>query len=618
MDPRLSSIIKQTENWYGTTMIPNFGTRSLVQFASQSTRMVEYVAGRSCSFQIRANTSAAFIERKNKHDLPKIVIPTAYFTRSYYEDYFPGLANLSDEDFTRVAIAVFNGSMVHESQHARLTLPTLEAIVAEANIGPEYSRFKQFIYAIANVLEDIYIDADAMSKPYGGFVQAKNEIFFPAELVAKRVADFEEASAALAAHEPHHSGGKKLGADAIGEFVNLFITLKRAANLEHPIWEQEKFAPIAAMVKEIPGSENRYDILRRLVEYIFDVALPEAAEQAQQAGGDGSEDGSPINSAESPMFNPGTIDRLMSNGQNETGEQASKTTIEAAAEVGEGETNEVFINATGEREQSSQFSTMQIVTLELPRYSRGNVEPDPSFRRLGAVLRKMKARNTVPGRPMKSGNTLVGTRLYRIGSDGEVFTNMRKERADNETETVFLVDASGSMGLLYTRVVRAAYGAFVSLRQAGAAVAVYAHTGHPNDYGIPAVYPVAGHKIGPHTASADDAFARMLHINLNENYDGFAIEEMRGVFTRRSGRKLLVVLSDGQPSGRLYNGPSAFNHTKDAIRKLRRSGIDVIAISLVSSVKRMNDEIYGREYNIDGTKDLEAQFKKLIAKIEAV
>ena len=65
----------------------------------------------------------------------------------------------------------------------------------------------------------------------------------------------------------------------------------------------------------------------------------------------------------------------------------------------------------------------------------------------------------------------------------------------------------------------------------------------------------------------------------------------------------MFVLSDGKPQGRGYSGSAAAQHTKDMIEKARSTGVEVISLSVVSEVVWDNNNIYGRDYNVDVSQD---------------
>jgi nitric oxide reductase activation protein len=104
-------------------------------------------------------------------------------------------------------------------------------------------------------------------------------------------------------------------------------------------------------------------------------------------------------------------------------------------------------------------------------------------------------------------------------------------------------------------------------------------------------------------------------LDLVQNYDGFMVERATEHFTKKEGRKILLVLSDGEPYAPAYNGSAADAHTKQKIAEARKKGFVVISISLVSGVVEANNRIYGSEWNIDASTNLVGQLQKIIAKV---
>jgi nitric oxide reductase activation protein len=117
--------------------------------------------------------------------------------------------------------------------------------------------------------------------------------------------------------------------------------------------------------------------------------------------------------------------------------------------------------------------------------------------------------------------------------------------------------------------------------------------------------------------TTQDAFKRIsnaVHIDLQENYDGFAIYSLKDYFLK-STKRFMIVLSDGQPSGNGYRGGAANEHTKKIVDNLRKDGTNVYAISLVESVVQANNQIYGKQYNINGSGNLDSELRKLIVNL---
>ena len=113
----------------------------------------------------------------------------------------------------------------------------------------------------------------------------------------------------------------------------------------------------------------------------------------------------------------------------------------------------------------------------------------------------------------------------------------------------------------------------------------------------------------------DARFEAAEYVQLAENFDGVVINRLGEKFTEKQGSKFLINLSDGIPAAPGYYSSEATKHTKQEVKNLRDKGIGVFAISVVSGVVHQNDKLYGADFNIDGSKNTDSQFQKLIIKL---
>jgi nitric oxide reductase activation protein len=107
---------------------------------------------------------------------------------------------------------------------------------------------------------------------------------------------------------------------------------------------------------------------------------------------------------------------------------------------------------------------------------------------------------------------------------------------------------------------------------------------------------------------------------LNGNNDADVIEYLsNNAFSSYKNRKFLFVLSDGQPiqTRKGYeSGLDTYDYMRKVIQDARDNGIYVFGVALVESVIRMNNELYGKEYTIDATGNLESALMNLIELIQ--
>lgn len=232
---------------------------------------------------------------------------------------------------------------------------------------------------------------------------------------------------------------------------------------------------------------------------------------------------------------------------------------------------------------------------------------DESFQQFGRILKLLKQNLPVPSIPERRGSRLMPLKLARINTDGHIFKQWTEDKTDAEVEVVVLIDASGSMGSMFVRVLRAAKGIFMSTWQARIKAHVLAHTAGETTQAT------LIHIISTGNYDVDQRFNRAANIRLYENIDGAALLGAAKMFSRRPSRKVLIHMSDGLPSGAGYRGESAIQHTTQVIRSLRRQGIIVLSISLTRDVVEANNRIYGKEFNIPAVGgDYEGPLKRAI------
>lgn len=210
----------------------------------------------------------------------------------------------------------------------------------------------------------------------------------------------------------------------------------------------------------------------------------------------------------------------------------------------------------------------------------------------------------------------------------------------DEVEILLVIDASGSMNSrtgtsksitfgscknsLFTATMAVSRKIFFALRNAGVSTQVVAHTSTSNDGGrsylVPMVYKVASFGACGTTSNPDKKFDATKNIELAENYDGLVLrsiaENTKEYFSDNpNSKKIVIVLSDGEPSSRDYMGSDAVANTKAWANELRNRGFEVEAVSLVSTVVRSNDTIYGEEHNVDATSDLDSALTKMVTRM---
>lgn len=626
---QLDDIAAHARQWYeiGRETIPSIRSSQFASFVGSTSYLLSYVNEDAIKFDFTIKDSpAAYIDFKEN----KIVLPYWYFSPKALKQFAPEW----NGDLEGLSLALCNGSHIHELLHSSLTtrldIPNLIDRYSAGNdaLKERNAKFPQAMGSIVNVFEDIlnesfgehFIDFGVYE-----FIGLKNSALFSIEAVNKLVDDYakcESDDEKLAARLQFftmmkNSNIRKTNAAKGNEDLQRIAEMARnlakygAGDAWHNV------GGIISTVHENTPAVNREPLASMTKKNFFDavyaifLGLNIEAMEKQEApsyggiGGDGSE-------MEIEMAAIAQEDDKFS--------RASKTfNFELSAR----HSKKRPINAETLDMDKNDFKIRKVMyfpNLRAAKVTDPEMLEDTGNWSFVDKIRQLRTKNHTPGMLRTSGSKLMNNRLYKMAIDDKVFANNEFEKKNKrDVEIIILVDASGSMRDIYKKVVSNAYGFYSALRKAGFKADAYAHTGLDGNSAIPGLYKIAGGGVnGSMTMSFKAQFELALGIDLNENYDGFILKSLNRVGFRKfsQSRKLIFVLSDGQPSGDNYSGRDANNHTKDEIAALRKQDIAVIAVSLVESVINGNNEIYGEEFNVDGSKDLKASFTKMIIKLQ--
>lgn len=182
--------------------------------------------------------------------------------------------------------------------------------------------------------------------------------------------------------------------------------------------------------------------------------------------------------------------------------------------------------------------------------------------------------------------------LYKIKMNDDRVMSLRDEINSKRISICLLVDESGSMG---GSRVRSARDVAITLAEgmkgvSGIDVSIYGHTAESERRGCTIREYFTPRN--PNMASCMKMQGRC------ENHDGFAIMHTANTFFRdygRSERKIMFVISDGQPAGSRYGGNSAMNHVKNVSDSCRKNlGIEVYGIGIDSAyTESTGSKMYG-------------------------
>ena len=145
----------------------------------------------------------------------------------------------------------------------------------------------------------------------------------------------------------------------------------------------------------------------------------------------------------------------------------------------------------------------------------------------------------------------------------------------------------------------AAYGAAYGLRQGRHNCAIYGHTGDLYRYGDENTVILRFKTFSDPLEVARPRINYFLQSgSKSQNRDGVAIRQVAKNFTPQPNRKVLIVISDGAPEAGSYSGGPAIVDTTKAVAAVRAMGISVLSISIEANVRKVNDKIYGTDWNV--------------------
>ena len=104
-----------------------------------------------------------------------------------------------------------------------------------------------------------------------------------------------------------------------------------------------------------------------------------------------------------------------------------------------------------------------------------------------------------------------------------------------------------------------------------------------------------------------------------ENRDGNAIiasaERVRSETDQPQGKKLMIILSDGQPSADMYRGEPAITHTRKCVKNIESKGWDVIQVGFAGSRSYYMEKMFSNWIYVDDTDKIGDKVSKIIRKV---
>ena len=104
----------------------------------------------------------------------------------------------------------------------------------------------------------------------------------------------------------------------------------------------------------------------------------------------------------------------------------------------------------------------------------------------------------------------------------------------------------------------------------------------------------------------------------NENYDGYAVEHAGKLTLRQAEQtsyKLMIIISDGQPSAPGYGGKEGMKHVRKVVQKLHSQGVNTLAIGIGVPEEEIA-YMYGTGYLcINVVSELPAKLARIVSQI---
>jgi hypothetical protein len=205
--------------------------------------------------------------------------------------------------------------------------------------------------------------------------------------------------------------------------------------------------------------------------------------------------------------------------------------------------------------------------------------------------------------------------LHRIPSGRMDLFKTEITKEDKPLDICLLVDESGSMGS-YT--MRQARNAAISIKEALSDndrlnLWVFGHSADEYAKGNTEMIEYWSPSMKDRPMAMGGMRARY------ENRDGNAIiasaDRVRSESTQPKAKKLMIVLSDGQPSADRYRGWDAEKHTKKCVKNVESKGWDIIQVGFAGMSRRAMADMFSNYIYVDDSSKLGDKVSKIIRKV---
>lgn len=623
--------------------VPEIGTTQFVKFAAHGHALISEVTKEHVQYKVDVNSMTAYFDR----DHQMIALPGWYFLPE-------GVQKFASENESMGALSLINGSTIHEALHAKWTKVNPAEMTRNAERRLGHSLSPELAGIIANVIEDVIIENSRSVKGYQkAWLAAKNDLLFNDKIFAETVENFDGTNPLVIAQTlaffKRESLQSKLAelvdpkivevldelktkntactveqrVDAMVEIINLITTLA----------EETKASKTSGTDGDSEGTEDDGET--------SEGETTEAPESEETSEGEGKSEEKPEENPFEPKTSSGSASETKAMPKNDGAEGAMGEVAKEVEKLVEENKKEVSKAAQAFEKEVEREAREKEVTDQLERndgtlnflaknikvsevskvsYNDGELMKIEFSNRFVQLLKQMRTVLPTHGRGKITGGKLDVLRLHQVAIDNKVFSQRTIESAGNndKIEMIILVDASGSMGRhvgggrkLFDQCISVTHKIFSALVNANVSSQVFAHTSYGGN--LPHLIKIADNT----TKNFTKKFELALGLGLAENLDGVIINEIvKNHFVSDSRtQKVLLVLSDGSPQSPNYPNYLGVPHTTSVVENARKMGVKVYSISLVEEVVKGNNRIYGADYNIDASKNLDKEMVNLVTKL---
>lgn len=584
------------ERWYGSALIvPNsFTSWRYSAFAISCFGMTSTIIQRNLKERVVVRFINGIPTAHADQETNTIAISTKFLFGNLSDVTNPPLQLQPSE-----ALTVIMGIIVHEAAHFAYSPPLLTTWAEYIERRTSCVFLNELAMTLGNVVEDIFIEAevDRQLPLLTWSLDYLNDLILPEDELLesfKRYKDLEEAPLSIFTAIQLISdliAAKVLPSIESTPYITDLFQLARSATTAKQV--EERYAIALTIYEKVMANITKEEIEENSAALLKLLADLVKASRDSIRSTDDSFEGKPIG-----KFTADTVTEITNN-INHSLDSYKDATIDVQPS-----------DYTGDID-----SIMTFVEKPVKPWVSG-IEVDKRYAVLAELARQRATVNRPYGLDRRTGHSI--RKLYRIATDEKIFAEPQVFKGFEPMQVIILIDCSGSMTVEVaprsSREYRVARGSEVSRLEAaakaaaGAAhalmagrceVAIYGHSADVINTSDVHIYAVKHfHEPASFIDTRCAALVKSIDISRKENRDGHAIAFVGKKFTKANKRRLLIVISDGAPAAGNYWGNAANDHTKAAVDKLRRNGIDVISISITDGANLVNSQIYGKANNI--------------------